>query len=199
MRSWVHPQVDSKEKGREGSDKFWVAHRGVGSAAWLWRDVLTKVLEVFWLGSLSVKANTAVSLGKGSTELCLAGLEKCSRLVTTAFSEKQLIWNKYCGQNVLACWVFLRVLLILSHPFLTPSNIFRFASGSALLLQCSPNIPAFPFSYSSHQRKEITAGYETRSSRALVFIMPEVWEVEKAAPGLLMLIQNHTILSHLKT
>lgn len=32
LRSPVHPQVDSEEKGREGTHKFWVARRGVGSA-----------------------------------------------------------------------------------------------------------------------------------------------------------------------
>lgn len=46
---------------------------------------------------------------------------------------------------------------ILSHSFLTPSNIFRLASGSALLLPCSPGIPASPFFHPSDQRKEITA------------------------------------------
>lgn len=65
---------------------------------------------------------------------------------------------------------------ILSHSFLTPSNIFRLASGSALLLPCSPSIPVSPFSHSSDQRREITAGYETRFSTALVYFMPEVWE-----------------------
>lgn len=68
---------------------------------------------------------------------------------------------------------------VLSHPFITPSNIFRLASGTALPLPCGPSIPASPVSHSSHQKKEITAGYGTRSSSALVYIMPEVWEQSK--------------------
>lgn len=85
------PPSGQRGKGREGTGKFWIARRGVGSAVWLWRDVLTEVLGAFCRGSLPVKADTADSWRKSSTELCSAGLEKCSRLVTTAFSERQII------------------------------------------------------------------------------------------------------------
>lgn len=45
LRSAVHPQADGEEKGREGTARFWVARRGVGSDARLWRDVRSKVSE----------------------------------------------------------------------------------------------------------------------------------------------------------
>lgn len=87
-RSPVHPQVDSEEKGER-------RHGGVLDSSqrcrlsWLplWRGVLRKSLEAVRVGSLPVRAATAVSSGKSSTESCSAGLRKRSRLVTAAFSE----------------------------------------------------------------------------------------------------------------
>ena len=49
--------------------------------------MLSESLEAMRLGSLPGRATAALSQGKGSTESCSAGLQKRSRLVTTAFSE----------------------------------------------------------------------------------------------------------------
>jgi len=37
------PKWTARKRGREGTDKFWRACRGAGSAGWLWRDALGKL------------------------------------------------------------------------------------------------------------------------------------------------------------